>query len=478
MKERPKNRFISDKGISTLEMLIALSIIIIALSSVSVIVFGGQLLLVDSQTNDEALYKAKSELEQALSQNFYILDSKSPFNDDIYTKELRVDWIDEYIKKIISRATWNIGSRPQKIELATIITNPEGSIRGDTCNPQITGDWSDPQILGFGDFSSPEGATDIDSRLKKVYLTTNPSAANKPDFYIFDVSDPNPASHQLPQLSSLNTGNGLEAVKISGNYAYVANRSINAQLQIIDISNPQNPSVIRNFKIPGVTGSGYGKSIFYKNGFVYLGLYKTAGPEFNIIDVSDPLNPVYRGGWEVNARVNAIHIKDNIAYLATPAPDPPTPKKENLSVLDISDPSNIVRINTFSTAIAETQSGQSIFLDGNKLYFGRAVGGVDNVNNHELFILDVSDPYNIIMLGSKNIGATVNAMTLRGGRLFMLTGEPNLGFQIWDVGNPANITLYSSKNIQQTSTGGMDCEGNIIYVAQRSGHALQIIGPK
>ena len=112
------------------------------------------------------------------------------------------------------------------------------------------------------------------------------------------------------------------------------------------------------------------------------------------------------------------------------------------------------------------------------MYFGRTVGGVDRPNNHELFVLDISDPSNKFSLGSVNIAASVNAITLRGNYLFILTSEPNLGFQIWDISVPSDINIYASKNIQQTSTGGMDCEGNLIYVAQRSNKALQIIGPQ
>jgi type II secretory pathway pseudopilin PulG len=465
-------------GFSTLEILIAFTLLILALSAVTLVAFGNQSLSIDSQTSEEALFKAQKQLEEARAsarQNFFSLASSGAVSEDIYEKTLTVDWLDDYVKKITSLVTWKTDKlRDQKIELATIVTAPANSFRGDTCDPNLMGDWSDIQMLGHFDFSSSAGASDVDVRMHIVYLTSNPSAAGQEDFYVLNVTDPN----NIIELSKINTGPGLEALAVAGNYAYVANTSINSQLQIIDISNSSNPLVLSSYKIPGVTG-GVGKSIFFKDNKVYIGLTKaTAGPEFNIIDVSNPLSPQYLGGWSAKTQVNAIFVRGGSAFLATPQPTPATPEKENLSVLDISNPSNIVRLNTYTTPDASTQDGESFFFDGNTLYFGRTVGGVDKKANHELFALDISDISNIKKLGSKNIASTVNAITLKGNLLFTLTSEPNKGFQIWDISNLANITLFNSENIEQTSTGGLDCEGNLIYVAQRSNRALQIIGPK
>jgi len=478
-----------NNGFATLELLIAFVILVIVLTTVITFIFSSQSISVDSQTNNEALYKAKQYLEEARAlgrKNFFALADIGAISEDIYTKTLKVNWTDDYVKEITSRIAWNTElQRPQQVELTTMIASRENALRGDTCDPQLSADeWKNPQVLGYVDFPSNEGATDMDTRLKKVYLTTNPSAAAKPDLYIIDVSKPtNPKI-----IGEINTGNGLEAVKVikyDGSlcetckgkiYAYVANRSINAQLQIIDVTDPQNISLVANFKIPNVTGTGYGKSIFYKDGFIYLGLYKTTGLEFNIIDVSNPLSPQYVAGWELNATVNDIIVKDNnIAYLAITQPNPPTDKK-NFIILDISNPANIQEIASFSPQTTLTQSGNSLFLDGDTLYLGRT-DGANCSNCHELYVLDVSNPSSILVKGSKKIDSTITAMTLRENYLFMMTDAANEGFQIWDVSDPLNITKYVGKNIAQKSTGAFDCEGNLMYVGQESNRALQIIGP-
>ena len=467
------------KGFTTLEILIACVFLVLMLGGVIVLVFNAQSLSIDSRTNEEALYKAQEQLEKARAlgrKSFFALADIGANYEGIYNKILDVEWVDDYLKKVTSKVIWNTESyrNQQKIELTTIVTNWEGAIRGDTCDPQLSGNWQDPQVISYIDIVSNKGATDLDTRMHKVYLTTDPSAADKPDFYIIDVSEP-----QNPQIKSqLNTGNGLEAVKVAGRatsvYAYVGNRSINAQLQIIDVTNPENPFLAASLKMPGVSGNGYGKSIYYLNEKVYLGLYKAEGPEFHIIDVSNPLIPNHLGSFEINATVNNILVRDNVAYLAITQPDPDNNDEKNLIILDVSNSSNIQLLSTFSPPTTLTQSGQSLFLDGKTLYFGRSDGTKCN-NCHELYILDLLNMPNISIRGSKKIGSTINAVVLRQEYLFMMTGDPNEGFQIWNVSNPSNITKYTGKNVAQVSTAGFDCEGNLMYFGQRSNRALQII---
>ncbi len=478
-------------GFSTLELMIALMIMTLAFTAVILVTFSNQSTAVASQTSDEAIVKAQEQLEKmrALSRQDITLvqncdDSTatkcSGVIDPYYTRKVLVTDIDTYTKKVTSQVFWAIGSGPQKnVELSTIVADWRSSSGGDTCSPTLTGDWRNPQLLGDADFGQSNGATDIDVLNKKAYATADASAANKDDFIILDVSDP--TKHGLPILGSVNTGPGLNAVHVAGRFAYVANTSTTGQLQIINIDpNDRNYLKFTTFKVPGNTGTAVGNSVFYKNSKVYLGLTKTptgGAPEFAVIDVSNPASPVYLGGYKTNTQVNAILINGNRAYVGSPQPTPSTPEKENLSILDITNPAAITRIGTFTAADPATQDGSSMYLVGSTLYFGRTVGGVNKVANHELFALNITNPAGIITLGSHDIASTVNAITVRSNLAFLVTSDPNLGFQIWDISNPVAMTLYASLNIQQTSTGGMDCDGNIMYIAQRSQKALQIVGP-
>lgn len=460
-----------NRAFATLEILIAFAMIILSISAVILLAFGNQSVAIDSETNNEALYKAEQMLEEARALarfDFQEVNIITPKTENIYTKNLDVSMnpSDLFTKKVTSNITWKVsGGRDQTISLSTLVTNPEAVNGGNTCNSVLSGDWTDPQLLGQADVGQNNGGTDVDIFLQKAYVTANASAANKSDFYIVDVSNPN--VNNLPIFGHIDTGPGLAALHVGKDYAYVANESRNGQLQIIDIQT-NTPGLVKTFKLTNVTGTGaqaLGSSIFYKDGFVYLGLTKTeTGPEFQIIDVSDPNDPKQKGTFSLGHDVNSIYVRGDYAFIASP-------HNEELKILNIADENNPFQVN-FVDLTDNSANGKSIALVGNNLYLGRTEGA--SPSTKEFQPIDIANINSPAPLTALDVDSTVNAIAIRDNLAFMLTADTNLGFQIWNLDTGL---LYGSKNIQQTSTGGMDCEGNYIYVAQRSNKALQIIGP-
>ena len=458
------------KGQSTLEILIALAIITISVSAVILVAFNNQSISVESQYHNQALYLAKENLEETRAQSrksFNAVVSTST-SDGIYLKEIIVESLDTYKKKIISRVSWqNELLRPQKIELTTIIADwknvPSPSDPNDSGGSGVSGDWRNPKTLGSIDLGPGNSATDLDVVNKIVYLSAEASSASKPDFFII-----NAANGQNPfVVSSLNTGESLNAVDVSGNYAYLANRDDDAQLQIIDISNLNNPILIASFDLPGVSGSGaIGQSVFYKDSKVYVGTKKASGPEFHIIDVSNPNSPIALGSFEINGAVNMIDVKNNIAYIAFAGDN------YELKILDISNPVDIKELYKYN-ALGDSEDGKSVYVVADKLYLGRILGGNHN-NHHEFHILSISSSTAPQNLGSKDLAADLNDLRIRDNLAFLATGDANKEFQVWDVSDPSNISFWSSFNFPQGATG-IDYESNLIYVAVKSNDALRII---
>lgn len=477
----------SENGFSTLEMLIALAVLIVGISAAVLVFFGSQSAAVDSQTSSEALAKAGELMENAyrvVGQDFNLLNPVGPAFDGIYLKTLDVQNVDYYTKKVVSNIAW-VGepNRNQNLKLTTLVTDWQSAASGNTCSSILSGDWSHPQIKNVvNDFSQLAGdglglypITDEDAREGKLYVTVNNIAANtKETFFIFDIS--NPATPALINKIDNNPGvsAGFNAVMASGNYAYAAsahgasfttcNNPSGAnlscgQLQVIDVGvNP--PQVKYTFKVPGVTGAAgqaIGNSIFYKSGFIYLGLAKTgSGGEFNIIDVHNPLAPFLVGSYPMGTGINAIYVKGQYAYLATPA-------AQELTVLDISNPASPTLAGGFD-APDNQGNGKSLYLVGSKLYLGRTVTAAHS----EFYIVDNSNPASIpaAPLGSKEISSSVNALLVRDYLAFLVT---NNQFQVWRIDNPANITQWSNPFLTLPSGGGtkpsLDCEGNFLYAA-------------
>lgn len=251
---------------------------------------------------------------------------------------------------------------------------------------------------------------------------------------------------------------GFNAVTTNGPFAYIATNSgsSSGQLQIINIQ--QNPPVVvSTLKIPSVTGSGgqgIGKSIFYSHGYVFLGLTKTlTRPEFNIIDVIDPTQPTWIGGYRVGNAVNAIEVRNNYAYIATP-------NAQELITLDVSNPTNPHVVGGYQ-APDDIGNGKSLYTVGNTLYFGRTVTG----SNPELYILDNTNPENLISsTGSYEIGSSINSLIVRDSLAFLIT--TNGQFQIYNIASSTDITPFTS-TIALPSGGigdSMDCEGNTLFI--------------
>lgn len=506
-----------------------MGIMALVLTAVIMTSFGSQSFLAGSQTNAEATKKAQGLLErqQALARkDFNLVNSTRDIqldatgfcasglmrekdekgNDDIYCDrvdvanyENPVTNIKNYFMKIVTATVkWkDERGMERSVVLSTLVANFNNASGGNTCNSSPLGDWQNPQIKNnTHDFASLAGlsgtyqVTDADAYEDKLYVTaTNTSFNTNPTLFIFNTNKliNNLANPLITSTDNASVGAGLNAVVVDGNYAYVANgyganfgsctQAGNcAQLQIFNLDNITAPPI--NFKVPGVTGSGgqgIGNSIFYKNGYIYLGLTKTlTGPEFNIIDVHNlsttPPSLVTGGTYSVGNGINSIYVNNGYAYLATP-------NSQEITVLDISSPSTPLPKENYD-APDSAGNGKSLYSVGDNLYLGRTVTST----NPEFYILDNSDPTKLQTNNAnpytKEIGSSVNGLIVRDYLLFVLT---NNQLRILDITDPANIINWASglSLPGATSTGGssLDCEGNYLYAGTYNNGGLYIIGP-
>ncbi len=499
-------------GFSTLEMLIAMSILILALSAVVVTGGGIQSVVTDSQVSAEALGRAQQSLDymQALSRKDFKLVTPTTTVQTvgglIYTKTITVATTslpDYATKKIISTVSW-IGEheRAEHVSLAATVANFDNAVGGDTCDSTLSGDWKTPitENAGNVDFrqliATSTGIniiTNLDAHKGKLYVSVgNTTYKTDPNFFIFNIAKlkSDPTHSLLGKLDTATTSTtGLASLAIAEGtttgtmFAYVANKNnvfctpaLNcAQLQIINVSNSTNLTLASttNYKLTNVTGSGTqanGNSIFYKNGFVYLGLTKTAtGPEFNIIDVHNPLSPQRVGSYSVGANVNAITVVGGLAYLAT------NDNSNELIVLNISNPVNPVLASSYN-APGQVSAGYGLSLDtvGDSLYLGRTYVS----NGPEFLILDASSAASTMpstYKGASDLGTplstfSVDAVMVRDYLAFIVGESPALGLgkmYVKKVSDPTNISDWAAPIILPSGSlgSGIDCEGNDLFVS-------------
>ncbi|MEK7464750.1 MAG: hypothetical protein AAB617_03155 [Patescibacteria group bacterium] len=467
-----KNR----NGQSLIEILIGLALIVLGLGSAVVLVYGGQLMLLDRDNASTAKSLASEGVSGAsriVKNNWSVISdgnyglvfasgtwqfsSTSDISLNLFTRRINVKTVGTNQREIKSTVSWSPDPlRNLSVELVTMITNwtVVQDTGGDTGGGGTTGDWQNPKTLGSVDLGPGNSATDLDVINKIVYMSSKASSAAKPDFFIVNATN-----GQSPSIaSSLNTGPGLNAVDVAGNYAYVANDDTKNQLQIISVSNISNPVLVTSSTFSGSEG---GISIFYKGNKIYFGMEQNASREFYVIDVSAPSAPVVLGSYEIGADVNSIFVSGDTAYLATAI------DSKELLVLDVSNPAAITESGFYD--ISGGANGLTAYPVDTKLYFGRASG-----SNKEFDIFNISNQASPALLVSKDISVDLNDLRIRDNLAFLGTSDSNKEFQVWNISSSSNPTLWSSFNFSQVATA-VDYEDNLVYVAVRSNDALRII---
>jgi type II secretory pathway pseudopilin PulG len=441
------------RGFSTVEMLIAMSILVISLSAIILISFGTQTVLIDSQTNSEAINLAQEflEKEQTLARkDFKLVNPRAITSVDIYKIKVDVEPQADFLtKKVTATVSWpDQYNRGLNVKLSAIIANFENAVGGDTCNSVLSGDWAHPAITNIpvGD-TSGNASLSVDAYKQKLYVTISEAdASTSPTLFVYSLADP-----QNPVLiSSIDndplTEDGINDIHATDGYLYAA-KAIgpgNGQMQIFNISAAAPSQVGSDFLANGATGVG--NSIFYKDGYVYLGLTADSGSEFYIIDVHNPYVPPFEvGRWLLGSTINDIYAKGNRVYLATA-------DTRELIVLKINDPTNPSRIDSFD--VPDLGDGKKIYLVGDTLYLGKTVDS----GNPELYMLDNPEFSVISASSSWEISESVNGLLVRENLAFLTTDSQ---FQIWDMNDSSAIPVFSSPLV---GTGNsLDCEGNYLY---------------
>ncbi|MFX0094120.1 MAG: LVIVD repeat-containing protein, partial [Candidatus Hodarchaeota archaeon] len=226
-------------------------------------------------------------------------------------------------------------------------------------------------------------------------------------------------------------------VVVVGEIAYVADMGLLGPelggLLIINVSNPQNPSLMGQFFDGGRSHHFFVKE---EENIVFMA-DNTGG--FEVLSVSDPSNITKIG--QFNGTINDLYVQEDTVYI--------TDWEEGFKVLDVSNRSHPIELGRFDSG----EPMQPINLVDHFAY----VSGFN-----KLWILNVTDPSNITELANYNF--EVNKLQVIGNTAYMACDEE--GFKIMDVTDP-----LSPIEIGSYSDGGrtMDIHvtGTIAIVSDR-----------
>ncbi len=477
-----------NRGFSTIELLIAFAVGIIMISAAMMIAFGGQSIGLDAMLDSHGLSRAMTQIGDAsrkIAENWnanptpdadlHADNYVDSFGNPLYTRKNSVDDISPCTKTVTSNTTWDKSTnRPDADTLfGTIFSNIDiaKALGPGGCDPIPPGDWDNPDTFGtfdpIGITSNGIQATAIETKsignVRYAFMTSQHGTRDEPDFWILDVH--NPQNPTYVKSIDINNGvawggahkEGANDLVVVGNYAYVLRNYKKDQLQVIDISNLNNPVQVTpaiSFEPRGVLQTGsdpQGEVIKYYNGRLYIGLHTTIGPELLVYDiVSNPAIPVFIGAVPVGFDHSIYDIvpNGNYAYVAVKPGSGQFPVKE-LMVLDISgsnpsDTGNGFNATNVGGAGAVIEGATALYMLGNKLYMG--MERVNNAAESDFYVLDITNPAVSTLSGHKNLnlasGAEIKSLYVSGDLAFM-GNTKNKEFQIWDVSNLSNIHLFA-----------------------------------
>lgn len=301
--------------------------------------------------------------------------------------------------------------------LAYVAYGTNGLIIVDVTNPYAP--------VGLGSLPTPSKAWDVEVSSPYAYLIDR-------DFGLQIISIANPSSPWL--VGSYDPPDWSYAVSLSGEYVYVAD-GWTGGLQVIDISTPESPTLITEYyHIDEIHG------IVVQNNHAYL----TVSYGVWILDVSDPLNPVYVSNIDLPGYGFDSYVSGEYAYIAD--------GWAGFFVVDISDPHVPSIVGNYSN-IGVLRGVQ---VSGDYAYLAYGTKG--------LVILNISNPSSPAFVGSYDTPDCAWGLCVDGPLVYVADGQS--GLQIIDAATPE--TPFYVGSILIGNARNVSVEGSHAYVADKT----------
>ncbi len=252
--------------------------------------------------------------------------------------------------------------------------------------------------------------------------------SNGDSFKVLNISDPTDP-YEVATEELFYNGKGVD---MAGDYAYVA--CMYDGMRVYDISNPSDPV------LAGTIETTKAEDVYVEGNIVYVA-DRTGG--LRVVDVTNPAAPSLTGRIK-KAHQEHIDVIGDYAYVAD--------GEFGCTIYDISNsesPKIFVSYDMPKTTDIKV-IGDYAYIIGKKF-----------LNLEYLFIMDFSDPFNPIEIGSVNLGAnTLESLQIDGTYAYVCAGTG--GLNIIDISVPGSPALVYTVSI--TDAKAVTIEGDFAYV--------------
>lgn len=270
--------------------------------------------------------------------------------------------------------------------------------------------------------------------LRDVVVHGNYAYAADSGLRILDITDP----RHIVEVGSVNVGNFVESLAVSGDYAYLTNAWDG--ILVVDVTDHSNPI------IAGSTGiNGSARDIAVQGDYVYVtGMYNI----MTIVDVSDPWHP------QVAAEIGPGHSGYGIDVFG----DYAVVTSGGLHIVDISNPAIPMVVGTMNNPGSITTG---VAVVDRTAYVGD--------RNQGLLVVSFSNPVDPIIVGSLGSPVTRGEVAVAGDLVVLSTSEFQM--QTIDVSDPTAPTAVGSVKVR-AGLFHLDLRDDIAYLPAVDGLRL------
>ncbi len=187
------------------------------------------------------------------------------------------------------------------------------------------------------------------------------------------------------------------------------------------------------------------------------------GAGLYIVDISNTASPS-GSSFALGAAAYGAAAKGTTLYLATGS------SSQEIKAYDITSPSSPTLLTSYN--LSGSNLAASLSLAGPRLY----VGATQDATYNEFYSFDVSHSGSILPLGSLEVGATVNAVSLSGTGAFLALNDGSGEMRVVNVANPSSLAFAANGTYNLTGTEAgtsIFLTGTSALLGRQKGNAIQ-----
>jgi choice-of-anchor B domain-containing protein len=231
-------------------------------------------------------------------------------------------------------------------------------------------------------------------------------------------------------------------MKVYQQYAYVVTEGSGAGLQIIDLDSLKLVNTVTTTQVPS------GHTVSHEGKYLYIsgGRYKAGG--IVVLDLADPVNPVYAGEYQAQY-VHDCFVKNDTIYAAAIY-------GIGLDIIDATNKSDLKRIKLVNYPFAGTHN-TDVSTNGKYVFTTDEINGDPGQNGNIVRVWDKSDIQNVKMVGSYVAKPKTIAHNIHVKGNYAYVSHYTEGVRIVDIANPeipVEVAHYDTYSGSSNSTIG------------------------